>query len=434
MAAAPADRDLRYRSRLNLIGVLVALLISSARAVTPVAILARLGNRAVCKQAGKIVGVYCIAQEERPGYVEDFLHGAQIGRVREEHVTGKRRAAHIRVSIGRNDDFTKGVGQVVRVVAGDAVGLGLVPPDDDCAVVPVGPGGHDHGNYLLQEAVALEDVGRVTSHALEAARERGVLIVELIGRYKVVLRQAIAGQIDEKLLQWSILQAQRIVGREVITAVAVSEISLRIVLDGVIELLGAVELVDAIDKDSGEALDRRRPLILGQNDVVEGSSVRDQVNVFLIRLPANSAAVKETRKVQLVILVAERPRATCRGKGIIVIENAKIRAGFRPEIIGLRGVYVGVFPSVSSQNVAIVRGEGRLFTDIHLAAVDDGSRGPAHKAVDEGRVGILKNLLDWAGKLIGRLSPIVVFHGDHENRFNSVFAIFRAGGQLAHRE
>ena len=77
----------------------MALLISSARPVTSVAILARLGNRAVCKQAGKIVGVYCIAQEERPGYVEDFLHGPQIGRVSEEHVAGKGRAAHIRVSV-----------------------------------------------------------------------------------------------------------------------------------------------------------------------------------------------------------------------------------------------------------------------------------------------------------------------------------------------
>ena len=142
---------------------------------------------------------------------------------------------------------------------------------------------------------------------------------------------AIAGQINEKLLQWSILQAQRVVGGEVITAVAVSEISLRIVLDGVIELLGAVELVDAIDKDSGEALDRRRPLILRPNNVIEGGAVRDEVDVFLIRLPAYSALVKETRKVQLIVLVADLPCATCGRKGIIVIENAKIRAGFRPD-------------------------------------------------------------------------------------------------------
>ena len=62
--------------------------------------------------------MYGIAQEKRPGYVEDFLHGAQIGRVSEEHVAGKGRAAHVGVSVGRNDDLTNGVGQVVRVVAG----------------------------------------------------------------------------------------------------------------------------------------------------------------------------------------------------------------------------------------------------------------------------------------------------------------------------
>ena len=41
-----------------------------------------------------------------------------------------------------------------------------------------------------------------------------------------------------------------------------------------------------------------------------------------------------------------------------------------------------------------------------------------------GAARILKDLLDSAGKLVGRLGPIVVFHGDHKNRFDSVFAIF----------
>ena len=193
-------------------------------------------------------------------------------------------------------------------------------------------------------------------------------------------------------------------------------------------------MVDAADKDSGEALDGRRPLVLGPNDVIEGGAVRDEVNVFLIGLPAYPALVKETRKVQLIVLVADLSCATRGRKGIIVIENAKIRAGFRPEIIGFRRMNVRIVSARCSQNIAIIRGKGRLLADIDLATIHDGSRGPVHKAVDEGRVGILKNLLDWAGKLVGRLSPIVVFHGDHENRFDSVFAIFRAGGQVTHGE
>jgi hypothetical protein len=49
-------------------------------------------NRAYSEQAGKIVGVYGVAQEKRPGHMEDFLHGAQIRRVREKNLAGKRDA------------------------------------------------------------------------------------------------------------------------------------------------------------------------------------------------------------------------------------------------------------------------------------------------------------------------------------------------------
>jgi hypothetical protein len=35
-------------------------------------------NRAFGEQAGKIVGVYGVAQEKRAGHMEDFLQGAQI--------------------------------------------------------------------------------------------------------------------------------------------------------------------------------------------------------------------------------------------------------------------------------------------------------------------------------------------------------------------
>ena len=124
--------------------------------------------------------------------MEDFLHGAQIGRVSEEDVAGKRNATLIRVSVGRNDDLANRVGQVIRVVASDAVLLGLVPPDNDRAVVLVGLGGHDHGDDLLQEVVTLQDVRSVAGYAPEPAGERGVLIVELVRRDPVVLRHGIA--------------------------------------------------------------------------------------------------------------------------------------------------------------------------------------------------------------------------------------------------
>jgi hypothetical protein len=92
------------------------------------------------------------------------------------------------------------------------------------------------------------------------------------------------------------------------------------------------------------------------------------------------------------------------------------------------------WPRRSGQNVAIVRGKSHLLADVDRAAIHDGSCGPIHQAVDEWRCGVLKDLLDSAGKLVSGLGPIVVFHGDHENGFDSVFAIFRDSGQVAHYE
>jgi hypothetical protein len=117
--------------------------------------------------------------------------------------------------------------------------------------------------------------------------------------------------------------------------------------------------------------------------------------------------VKETRKVQLIVLVADLSCAACRRKGIIVIEYAKIRAGFRPDVVGFGWVNVGVVAARCRQNVAIVCGKSRLLADIDLTPVDDGSGCSVYQAVDERSGRVLKNLLDSAGKLIGRLSPIV---------------------------
>src|SRR6185437_12792964 len=110
--------------------------------------------------------------------------------------------------------------------------------------------------------------------------------------------------------------------------------------------------------------------------------------------PGYSALRQETRKVQLIILAADLPRATRRSKGIIVIEDAKICTGFRPDVVGLRRVNVGVVPARCCQNIAVVRGIGRLLTDVDLAAINDSSRGSVHQAVDERCSRILKDLLD----------------------------------------
>src|ERR1700704_1757247 len=85
----------------------------------------------------------------------------------------------------------------------------------------------------------------------------------------------------------------------------------------------------------------------------------------------------------------------------------------------------------SGQNVVVVGGVSDLLTNVDFAAIDSGKCGPIYQTIDEWRIRILKNLLDSARKLVGRLRPIVVFHGDYENGFDSVFAIFRACDQVA---
>jgi hypothetical protein len=66
-------------------------------------------NHAVSEQAGEIVGVLGIAQEYRLCHMEDFLHGAQIRRVREKDRARKRKTVHVRVSERRNHDLENGL-------------------------------------------------------------------------------------------------------------------------------------------------------------------------------------------------------------------------------------------------------------------------------------------------------------------------------------
>jgi hypothetical protein len=89
---------------------------------------------------------------------------------------------------------------------------------------------------------------------------------------------------------------------------------------------------------------------------------------------------------------------------------------------------MGIGPAGRCQDVVVVRGVGYLGADVDLLAVNRHNRGSAHKAVDERRVGVLENLLDWAAKLVGWLRPIVVLH-----RYNDNFLDFLcAGGTATH--
>ena len=79
---------------------------------------------------------------------------------------------------------------------------------------------------------------------------------------------------------------------------------------------------------------------------------------------------------------------------------------------------MGIIPAGRGQNVVVVRGIGYLSADVDLLPMDRRNGGSVNQAIDKRGVGVLKNLLDGTGKLIGRLRPVVVFHGDHEDRFD----------------
>ena len=92
----------------------------------------------------------------------------------EIHRAGVGNAADVRMSVLRDDDLADGVIEVVTVVAGDAVGFRFIPLQDDDAVVPVSLRGHDDGNDLAQEIVALLDVGRIAGEPFVASAQGGV--------------------------------------------------------------------------------------------------------------------------------------------------------------------------------------------------------------------------------------------------------------------
>jgi hypothetical protein len=67
------------------------------------------------------------------------------------------------------------------------------------------------------------DLCRVPGQALVAAGERGVHVIELVRRNKVIVSHGVIGQIGEELQQRRVLQAQRAGGAGIIAAVRVSK-------------------------------------------------------------------------------------------------------------------------------------------------------------------------------------------------------------------
>ena len=111
-------------------------------------------------------------------------------------------------------------------------------------------------------------------------------------------------------------------------------------------------------------------------------------------------------------------RWSVRGEGIVVVQHTEIVPRLGPNIVWFRRMNVRIVSARSSQNIVVSGCVSDLLTDVDDLSVHDGECRPAHKAVDEWRVGILKNLLGAAGKFICRLTPVVVFHCDDENLFD----------------
>src|SRR5450432_699054 len=72
------------------------------------------------------------------------------------------------------------------------------------------------------------------------------------------------------------------------------------------------------------------------------------------------------------------------------------------------------------QNVVITGGERNLLADADFMAVDLCNGSAVDQAVNERRIRIMENLLDWSGELVGRLRPVMVFHGDYKHGFQFV--------------
>ncbi len=132
--------------------------------------------------------------------------------------------------------------------------------------------------------------------------------------------------------------------------------------------------------------------------------------------------VQQTHQMELVVLVVDEilGDAALGRKRITIVEYVVIGACLRPEVIGFGRMDVGIVAVGRRQHMVVVGGVGHLPADVDRAPVDHGNGGAVDQAVDERGGGVLENLHLAAGELVGRLRPVVVFQGDHEDRLDRV--------------
>lgn len=123
------------------------------------------------KQVGQIGRVGCVTQIWRRAgccfNVEDFLHRTQIGGMGIVDRAGVGKAVLVLMSKWRDDDLTDRVVEVVRVVAGLAVGFAFVPLEDDHVSVLVSSRRHNERHETAQAIISRLDLGRIACQTCE---------------------------------------------------------------------------------------------------------------------------------------------------------------------------------------------------------------------------------------------------------------------------
>ena len=101
--------------------------------------------------------------------------------------------------------------------------------------------------------------------------------------------------------------------------------------------------------------------------------------------------------------------------GIVIVKHAEVAAGFRPDVIRLRGMDVRVVTAGCSEHVVIGVGVCNLLADVlgHVINLRPGSS--VDEAVNKWSVGIHINLLYAAGELVRGLRPVVILHRNDED-------------------
>src|SRR5689334_13666400 len=100
--------------------------------------------------------------------------------------------------------------------------------------------------------------------------------------------------------------------------------------------------------------------------------------------------------------------------GVVIVEHAQIAAGFRPDVIRLRGMDIRVVTAGSSEYVVVRVGVCNLLADVLGDAVNLRPGGSIDEAIDKRSVGILIYLLRATGELVRGLRTVVILHSDNE--------------------